>query len=391
MSGTKNLRLIIACSLIALVCQGCAYADEPCPVRNLPAPSGKYAVGTVILPVQDFAGTHRQVQLWYPSISPSHAKAAAYIPDPGILAALKSEKFLSLPDCVFDFWGAMSLSARVDGPLATVSSAPLIMIAPGAGVSRISYTYYAGQLASDGYVVASLDFGEGGFLVHDSKLLREGTEPKDESDYGKQASQMAAHMSDVLDQFFSKSKRIESPLVADIVARIDHDRIAVVGHSLGGAAALDLCLSDHRVRACVDLDGIPESPIAEQGIKTSALMLRSQPDYSDADLQKLHRDPATWRAKGEKIKAETAKLLSAPGPDAWIISVHGTGHMSYSDAPFTMPTTLTQFGGTYLDAQRILTITVSIVERYLQHAFAGSKFSIDSFPEATIQASRTSH
>jgi dienelactone hydrolase len=350
-------------------------------------------VGTTILPVQQLAktGTSRQAQLWYPATSDSSSKPASYVPDHALLAALESEKFLSQPDCVFDFWAAMKVSAKLDAPVAAGSRVPFVMIAPGAGVSRISYTYYAQQLASDGYIVATLDFGEGGFLLRDGKLLQEGPEAKDESDYGKQAEQMAAHMSDLLDEFLSKPRPSDPRILRDIAVRIDPNKIAAVGHSLGGAAALDICLTDPRVKACVDFDGIPESPIAEQGIKTGALMLRSHPDYSDADLIKLHRDPATWKAKGDKIKSDLAKLLAPHGPDVWVISIHGTGHMSYSDAPFTMPTTLTQFGGTYLDPQRTLAITISIVEQYLQHAFATASFSVDSFPEATVQASRVRH
>jgi len=396
MSASKLFQVVIlcvACGVVALACQQRAFADEPCPVRQLPVPTGKYAVGTTILPVQQLAktSTSRQAQLWYPASSGSSAKPASYIPDRALLAALKSEKFLSLPDCVFDFWAAMKVSAQLDAPVATGARVPFVMIAPGAGVSRISYTYYAEQLASDGYIVATLDFSEGGFLLRDGKLLQEGPEPKDESDYGKQAQQMAAHMSDLLDEVSSKPRPSDPRILRDIAARVDPAKIAAIGHSLGGAAALDICLSDPRVTACVDFDGIPESPIAEHGIKTSALMLRSHPDYSEADLIKLHRDPVTWKAKGDKIKSDLAKLLAAPGPDAWIISIQGTGHMSYSDAPFTMPTTLTQFGGTYLEPHRILTITISIVEQYLQHAFASASFTVDSFPEATVQASRFRH
>jgi pimeloyl-ACP methyl ester carboxylesterase len=365
---------------------------NPCPVHDLPHPTGKYPVGTSVLPVQQLKaiGTSRQVQLWYPATSNPHGRAAAYVPDPSILASLRSEKFLNLPDCVFDYWQTMTLPAKMNVPIARVPNVPFVLIAPGAGVSRISYSYYAEQLASDGYIVATLDFGEGGFLVQEGKLLAEGPSAKDESDYAKQAEHMAAHISDLLDEFLLQHDPPKSALVRRVVAHIDRNRLVAIGHSLGGAAALDVCLSDRRVKACIDLDGIPESPVAEQGIKTSALMLRSHPDYSDADLIRLHRDPVEWKAKGARIEAETAKLLASPGPDAWIISIHGTGHMSYSDAPYTMAGTLTRFGGSYLDPGRVLSITTGIVEEYLQHVFAGAAFSIARFPEATIQTSRQS-
>lgn len=121
------------------------------------------------------------------------------------------------------------------------------------------------------------------------------------------------------------------------------------------------------------------------------LMLRSQPDYSDADLAKLRRDRKQWNAMGEKIKAQLAKLLTDAGPDTWVVSIRGTGHLSFSDAPFTMPETILRYGGRILDPARALTMTVGIIEGYLQHAFNPARqFSIQSFPEASIQISKTS-
>jgi dienelactone hydrolase len=378
-------------ALVCLLAACAAFGNVSCPVRELATLSGKYSVGTTIFPVQQLqtTGTSRQVQLWYPASPRSKAAQAEYVPDASLLAALRTEKFLNLPECVFDAWEKMVLPARVDAEPVTQGVFPLVLIAPGAGVSRISYTFYAEQLVSDGYMVATIDFGEGGFLMREGKHLQEGPEPKDESDYGKQALQMVAHMSDLITQLLDQQRQAKPSSQGALAKHIDPTRIAAVGHSLGGAAALDMCLMDPRVKACVDLDGIPESPVAEKGIVTSALMLRSQPDYSDADLKKLHRDPVEWNARGQKIKEQTAKLLSVAGPDAWVISIDGTGHMSYSDAPFTMPGTLAQFGGTYLEPQRILSMTTSIVENYLQHAFAQASFSVSAYPEATIQASRS--
>ncbi len=367
-----------------------AFAEEACPAHDLPAPTGKYAVGTTVLPVEKLQSTRtsRRVQLWYPAISKSAGQPAAYVPDPDIVRVLRAEQFLNLPDCIFDAWRSMKLAARMDAPIAQLGRLPLVMIAPGAGMSRISYSYYAQQLASDGYIVATVDFSEGGFLVRDGKRVQEAPDAADEAGFGKQAQHMAAHMSDLGNELLTNPADLKLPLVRGIATHIDPTRIAAIGHSLGGAAALDLCMADQRVRGCVDLDGIAGTPVAEQGITTSTLMLRSQPDYSDADLLRLHRDPAQWKAKGEAISAETAKLLAHPGPDAWIVSIHGTGHMSYSDAPITMPGTLTQFGGTYLDARRVLSITTEIIEGYLLHVFANRAFSVAQFPEATVQTSR---
>ena len=56
-------------AVLALMVAGSvpALADGHCPAKPLPAPSGKYAIGSVVLPVQKLngTGTSRQAQLWY--------------------------------------------------------------------------------------------------------------------------------------------------------------------------------------------------------------------------------------------------------------------------------------------------------------------------------------
>lgn len=363
-----------------------------CSAKDLPRPTGKYPVGTTVLPIEKLhgSGTMRQVQLWYPARPAAQDKEAMYVLDASAIGALRAAKFLDVPDCLFNVWEKMRLAAILDASVAILNAkAPLVMIAPGFGVPRFAYSFYAEQLASDGYIVATVDFAEGGFLMEGAKQLVEGPNGDDESVHAERALEMARHMSDILDEYSSKSESGESGLAQSVIGSIDQSRIAAMGHSLGGAAALDACASDKRIRGCIDLDGIAESPIAEQGIKTGALILRSHPDYSDADLARLHRDRAKWDAMGEQIKRDIAKLLSAPGPAVWVVSINGTGHLSYSDAPYTMPTTISQWGGTILAPQRMLAITTQIVERFLDSTFTDGKvFSVSDIPEATIQLSR---
>jgi len=393
-SRSPGMAIWFVLFILYFVCaaQAESTAADECSVSAIPPPGGHYVVGTTVLAVERLhhSGSARQVQLWYPAQKSLPAEAAAYLPDTQLIRALRSAKFLDLPGCVFDAWTKMKTAALADAPPAALpAKAPLVMIAPGAGVPRVSYSYYAQQLASDGYIVATIDFSEGGFLVANGKLLQEGPSGDEESDYAEQAMEMARHMSDLLDEYLAKFPPSASELAAAVLRQIDATRIAAIGHSLGGAAVLDACRSDSRIKGCVDLDGIPEKPVAQDGIKTSVLFIRSHPDYSAADLARLHRDPAKWQAMGEKIKADIAKLLVAPGPGAWVVSIHGTGHMSYSDAPLTMPETITKFGGRSLPAKRVLPITVQLIKRYLAHAFDRNiPFSTEGISEATVQLSR---
>lgn len=357
-------------------------ASQSCPAVPLPAPTGPFAIGTTILPIERLhgTGTSRQVQLWYPAERAAGGEHAQYVPSPDILGALRSAQFLSQPECVFDLWHTMTLPAIMQAPVAR-GRFPFVMISPGAGMPRFSYSYLAEQLASDGYIVATIDYGEGGLLVQNGAVLNEGPDVKSESDYDGYAQNMASHLSEILDRLLAASP-------GGIAEHIDSARVAAVGHSLGGAASLDACRADRRITACVDMDGATQNPVGAEGIKTSALILMSHPDYTDAELVKKGRDPAKWKALGRQAQADMAKLVSAPGPDAWVVSIAKTGHLSFSDAPCTMQTTLTRFGGTYLAPRHTLELTARAIEGYLQHVFSRAPFLPGQLPEVTVVAIR---
>jgi len=154
--------MLIVAFLFISTLHATAQTGSACPFSPLPAPSGKFTVGTIILPVQRVhgEGTSRRVQLWYPAQPASKAELAAYVPDKGALDAFRSQKFLDQPDCVIDAWAMQKTAAHFQAqPLNTKSKFPIVFISPGAGMPRHAYTIYAQQLASDGFVTATIDYG----------------------------------------------------------------------------------------------------------------------------------------------------------------------------------------------------------------------------------------
>jgi dienelactone hydrolase len=387
------LRLVITAALVVFSLSCMAMQNEaPCPFSAPPPPTGKFAVGTFILPLQRLASSHsaRKVQLWYPAALSSRDNLIEYVPDRGALAVLRSQKFLDQPPCVFDAWGALRPGARNRARFASQAAKfPLVVISPGAGMPRVSYTLYAQQLASDGFIVATVDYGTDGFLVDEGKLLNEGDNEVTEAAFAKVAQDWALHISEIVDEMSGK-RPVTDTLEREISRHVDTARIAAMGHSLGGEASLIACEMDTRLRACVDADGgLDGSKLAETGLTRSALVLHSRPLYSDADLARRHRTREEFEAIGKKAGAQMHALIARPGDDAWVLSISGTGHLSFSDAPYTMPTTISRFGGTIIDPRRLFTIVIDLIESYFQHGFDPSKpFPIDKYPEVTPQVSR---
>jgi dienelactone hydrolase len=383
---------VLSFFLLCAVRSGWAQQTESCPFSPIPAPTGKFLVGTFILPVQRLHGTgsSRQVQFWYPAQPSSRAELSGYVSDTQTLNVFKTEKFLEQPDCVFAEWAKLKTAAREHAePLHTRTKFPFIVISPGAGMPRNAYTIYAQQLASDGFVTATIDYGAYGFLVSGGKGLEEGPQDATEAAYAQVAEDWAAHISELIDQL-SSGHAADGKLQQQISRLIDFKHIAAMGHSLGGEASLFACDKDSRIQACVNFDGgLDGSRLAVSGIKTTALILRSHPLYSDADLAKRHRTKEEFDKIGEKALADTRALFAHPGGEAWVLSIGGTGHLSFSDAPYTMPNTISRFGGTIIAPDRLFRIVIHLLENYFTHEFSGnSPFHTNEFPELTLQVSR---
>jgi hypothetical protein len=61
---------------------------------------------------------------------------------------------------------------------------------------------------------------------------------------------------------------------------IDPSRIAMAGHSAGGAAAIAAMLADSRIRAGIDMDGTTHAPIPDHGLSRPFLFLGKQSNYT---------------------------------------------------------------------------------------------------------------
>lgn len=63
-------------------------------------------------------------------------------------------------------------------------------------------------------------------------------------------------------------------------ALIDPSRMAMAGHSAGGAAAIAAMLADSRIRAGIDMDGATCAPIPDDGLPRPFLFLGKQSSYT---------------------------------------------------------------------------------------------------------------
>ncbi|WP_411081184.1 alpha/beta hydrolase family protein [Streptomyces sp. cmx-18-6] len=292
-----------------------ATTTPPAARAALPRPTGRHVVGTRSLPLTDvgrgdpFASPpgprELMVQLWYPTGSPApspHRRGpAAPYTDPGTAAALEAD------------WGmrpgvlkGVGTHARAGGrPAPWTRSA--VVLSHGRGASRVLTSGLAEELASHGHLVAAVDHTYDAAAVRfpDGRLLL-GALPAEVDDWEAQdrleVGVRAADLRCVADALCRRARPFAGVAV---------QRVGLLGHSLGGAAAAEAMRLDRRFVAGLDLDGgLFGASVPETGLDRPFLLLTSSPD---------HETWARWRAHHRH----------------WGRHLHlaGGGHLSATDVP----------------------------------------------------------
>jgi dienelactone hydrolase len=319
---------------------------------SLPRPTGSDAVGLDTLHLVDASRPDpwvpqsgpRQlmVSMYYPAL-PLSGRPAAYM-SPAEAQALIS--FAELDDVI----SAATLAgtrtwARV-GASPLPGRYPLVVLSPGFSVPRYELTGLAEDIASKGFVVASIDhayestasqFPDGILPCVACDELKAGTVSHEAIALGR-----ARDVSFVIDELVGPGWAWRR------AGLIDPVRIGMAGHSIGGDATAATMKSDRRVRAGASLDG-PFTPV----IPASGLGRRPFLMFGDADAEAPGVDP-TWDA-------------SWPNLDGWKrwLTVTNGDHYTFTDLNYLV----NQSGGLSIPgAERSIKITRAYVAAFFEQS-----------------------
>ena len=305
--------------IVCLAASGSAWESAA-----LPHPTGQYSIART-----SFAAGKERFLLFYPARQ--SGTAAPYVEEPVVREIAKNGYYDQSPETI-EGWAQIKIQASESAP-AEAGPFPLIIFLPGAGVFAFHYTALAEELASHGYVVAVADYFS----------LKAPERSYKQDDYAAMENDMARVAIVGIDA-----------LKGDPAWKnhIRFDRVGAMGHSIGGAAAIGAARMNKSIRASVDMDGAPFGE-SLKGAVAPALILRSKPIYSDEDLKKRGRTREQMDKAGEEIWKTWRDFADKSGnTPVEILSVQGTGHFSFTDAPFVMPTTITRFGGKIIAPER---------------------------------------
>ena len=224
---------------------------------------------------------------------------------------------------------------------------PLIVFSHGAFGIKASNTSTFLDLASNGYVVCSIDHpyhamytvsADGHLTTADPAFIQEVTGANTGQYTGEEEFTLTqkwlnlrtADLNFVLDTILQNVAAASS---GEVYQRIDPGAIGLMGHSLGGAASAQVARTRTDIAAVVNLDAdlLGEYLDYQDGRAVLNSALYPVPIlsvYSDDMLRVMARGPEA---------AAAAKHVAGSAPQAHTVHIPGTNHMSLTDLPLVSP------------------------------------------------------
>ncbi|MGD0065323.1 MAG: alpha/beta hydrolase [Streptosporangiaceae bacterium] len=358
---------------------GSAGPARPGRTAYLLEPTGPCPVGTTSLWLTDVsrpdpwaAGVSARelmVSLWYPAAQSGGLRARYMTPAESGLQ-LASRGITGVPQDVLSTVRSSAVSDAA--PTGRHRALPLVVLSPGFTNSRSVLTALAEDLASHGYAVAGIEHTYESFATAfpDGRVttcLARETRRRGTGFWEKVVAGRAADVRFVLNELTGTHQAWPG------AALIDPSRIAMAGHSIGGAAAIAAMLADSRIRAGIDMDGATAAPIPDEGLSRPFLFLGKQSNYTPGSGGAV----TTWERDW--------KLLA--GWKRWLL-VAGAVHASFTDLGLLAD----QIGidiGAALPGSRSLDITRAYVRAFFdQHLQSTPRALLDQpsprYPEVTF-------
>jgi dienelactone hydrolase len=295
-------------------------------VPALPKPAGPHSVGSEIFrwiddqrpeTITASPSDHRQViaQAWYPtdaSTGPAVPYFEAQRHLPGSIDGLPSFMFAS--------FGSIGTHAAFGTAISRAQRTwPVLLLSPGLAIPREQYTALSADLASRGYVVIALSapYESPVSVLADGHVVGQTTHPDVMGPPPHPAIERlidirAADASFGLDQL---ERLTQLDPHSPLAGHLDLKHVGIIGHSIGGATAVQVIATDPRFKVAVNLDGKLFG--AQGAAHLSRPLLWIQSDSPQTTEYTQGRD----------------RLLNRLRDGGALLTILGSVHMGFTDAP----------------------------------------------------------
>ena len=310
------------------------------PIFSLPKPKGESFVGTETFHwvdssrqewfteenVNDFREI--MVQFWYPSADNQNKEVEPYMD----FIELRSKTIAeagNLPSFLPSHLNLVKTNSYSKIACNTQQGGlPAVVFSHGITGSRHLHQALFENLASHGYIVVALDHSYDSNLTifPDGRIADYRSEITGHPDsVNIRRNQMNTRTKDVGFVLNQLTKIHSGKIKSSLNYKIDLNKLAVGGHSYGGATAIQSAKVDKRIKACFIFDGwinpIPDSTIAT-GLEKPLLSI-GRPSWENSDYP-------------DNYGFLKRIILNSSGPSQNII-IKETLHLDYTDIPFYSP------------------------------------------------------
>jgi dienelactone hydrolase len=349
----------------------------------LPPPTGRFAVGrtrrewtdtTRVDPYAAEPSTPRSLVtwIWYPRSAVPEASAAVYVPPAWAPAA----QILGVETA------EMSTHSVDDAPLAADQAEyPVVLLSPS-GYPPLLLAGIAEELASHGFVVVGVNhtyetlvtpFADGHSVGMNPAAIAGALDPQAgafQEVFQRRADVCLYKAADLA--FLADSLHDLDPRDR-LAGRLDLRRISAMGHSFGGAAALQWCRHDARCKATINLDGALWTDVGQVGLPRPVMQLVGSHHEFDVQPEEAVKagmapDPQ-WFITERAITFDGWLTVDRTGQPAHSVVVNGANHLSFTDAPFLPPApnspTAALLAASDISPADMLTVTNTLVVGFL--------------------------
>jgi dienelactone hydrolase len=257
---------------------------------EVPLPGGPEKVGTRVMNLVDsarkdpyLAGSARRellVRFWYPASLTQACKPAAYT-SPQVWNYFSHLLGFPLPEVVTNSCADAAITEGLH---------PVIVFTPGYTATFTDYTFIFEDLASHGYVVASVDhtFEATAVEFPDGRLVKSifGSHlgPKLRGDNEALSMATSVRLED-LKFVVNELEHLNAAADNPFTGKFDMSRLAIAGHSLGGAAAFLALERDLRFRTGIIIDGHLPPALIHPTQRPVLLLAAGRESWSEDECQ----------------------------------------------------------------------------------------------------------
>ncbi|WP_051217121.1 alpha/beta hydrolase family protein [Paenibacillus assamensis] len=361
---------------------------------QFPSLAGPYQVGTETFhwidksrPERFTASKHDHrelmIQVWYPTKATSASYKRQPFSDNPTAHAKAFESYAQVPASKSMPLFLSTTHSLIKAPIAkNKQKYPVLIFSHGFGARNDSYRFLTEQLASQGYIIVSVQHTYNSFLT--------------QFPTGKVAPYVGHHIENyaymdrlitnvwvkdiqfVLDRLEQLAQKNKDP----IWKQLDLKRIGMLGHSFGGAASAQVMLADKRVKAGVNMDGsfygklVPDTGIPGPFLYMGANDADGLQNMENMDPKELAVEHEIRVEEVKELLNDTSKRYKQALRHSYSLSFKHANHETFCDFPILME----QFGQIKASSLNSVTRHHRIINEYaldfFDHALKGKRTTL---------------